>query len=108
MIWYQCIAFLTAWIAVLLVVFEVYAWMLRCIARFYRPIKYTLSIFACCSTLTIAFSPLFCIQFITELFWPSNAVTRFVAAMIIMECQFFAIAFFYNRHMPILKSLGYF
>ena len=107
MTWFQCIALFTAWTAALLTAFEVYAWLLRCAAHFHRPLRLPLEILAYLFIVGVLVLSLCGLDFLPESF-RSSADVRFVALQSFLGCELFAVVFFYLRHVPVLRELGYF
>jgi hypothetical protein len=107
MIWFQIITLLTVWTAVFLMALEVYAWLLRCAARFSRPLRLLLGVFAYLFIVGVYALPVFGFQPLLSPFMPSVTIL-YVAMHGILWCPGVAIVFFYHRHVPALQELGYF
>jgi hypothetical protein len=107
MIWFQLIAFFIAWTAVLLLACEVYAWLLRCAARLPRLFRLLLGTLAYLFIVAIIALPMFGFDFLLGPFISSTTI-RYVWMQSILGCPWFALVFFYKRHVPTLKTLGFF
>ncbi|ALV07386.1 hypothetical protein [Roseateles depolymerans] len=108
MIWLQLLAYFAAWTIALMAVLEVFAWLLRRVARLPRPLPLVLGLLlygvvACTFAL-----PLFGLELVQGPRAASSEEMRSVALMGYLVCLLLAVLFFRRRHLVALRALGYF
>lgn len=108
MIWLQLFTYFVAWTVALIAVLEVFAWLLRRVARLPRPLPLLFGLLlygvvACTFAL-----PLFGLELVQGPPETSSEAMRSVGLLGYLACLLLAVLFFRRRHLEALKALGYF
>jgi hypothetical protein len=106
--WIPHVALLLSSSAGLILLFEIFAFALRRAARLSRTLKFLLSLLAYFLLTLCLTLPVFLFERFDDAERYANEDYGFVTALVYALSLWLAIAFFYQRHMANLKSLGYY
>ncbi|MDP3871128.1 MAG: hypothetical protein Q8Q80_00570 [Methyloversatilis sp.] len=108
MIWILLLAYFASWAVALMAVLEVYASLLRHVARLPRPLPLLLGLLLY-AVLASAFAlALFALEFVLGTQEESDEFVRSVGLVGYLMCLLLGALFFRRRHFDALKKLGYF